>query len=177
MTAGRARTKMVFLALTATAAGALALGSLAQSAVADETEQTVAMEGGKITILTKTFKPPGKWTFKKFGKDSTPENKKPYNPGSYVDIIFDPEACVFSEIGVVEAEKVEALKDGDDAIQVKVTGLTLAQHAGQFPFYCEGNLKRPPSKGAYPPLKHWSVKVSRLKLYWETYDKRFPLTK
>jgi hypothetical protein len=123
-----------------------------EEAVAPEGVESLA--GGKIKITTKTFKPPTRWWFTKFGKDQTPVDRKAFNPGSYVDIEIDPE-CLPPK---VTAPTVTVPKDGSSEIRVILTELTFPPTAGNFPLKCEGNLQ-PPQGGAGSAKFHWAVAV------------------
>jgi len=115
---------------------------------------------GKVTITTKTFRPPkskkGKWTFAEFDDDGTPQHvrnrlKNDINPSYYVDLVLDPDWLIFAETTITVSP------DNEDAIKVEVAKLTMPDNAGSFPLQCEGNLKPPTGGEGYPP--HWSAKM------------------
>jgi len=122
-------------------------------------EQVLSVGEGKIKITTKTFKPPSGWKFKEFDADYTPVepyDRRPFNPGQYVDIEIDPE-CLPPK---VEAPTVTVPQDGVDAIKVEVTELTVPETAGAWPLKCEGNLQPPPGPGTQE--FHWSAKAYKI---------------
>jgi hypothetical protein len=135
-------------------------------------ESVDTLPGGKIKITTKTFKHPTGWKFKKFTSDSTPTapyDRRPFNPGQYVDIEIDPQ-CLPPN---VSAPTVTVPQDGVDAIKVVVTDLTVPPTAGNFPLKCEGNLEPPPSGGGgggggAKKEWHWSARISLIDLDTDT---------
>jgi len=127
------------------------------------------LAGGKIKITTKTFTPPtGGWKFKKFTRDLTPTepyDRRPFNPGEYVDIEIDPQCLP----PVVEAPTVQVkgpppARENPDEIKVVVTDLTVPTTVG-WPLKCEGNLNPPGGGGGGGKEEwHWSAKVRLLKV-------------
>jgi len=135
-------------------------------------ESVESRDEGKIKITTKTFKPPTGWTFTEFDADYTPTqpyDRRPFNPGSYVDIEIDPECLppkvdgpkVFTQT-TADPDSPPA-KEGPEAIKVVVTELTVPPTAGNFPLKCEGNLQPPPG-GQGTATFHWSAKMRRLEV-------------
>jgi hypothetical protein len=112
---------------------------------------------GKVTIVTKTFKPPQDWNFKAFDHDETPPEvrarlKSDINPGTYVDVVLDPDGLIYDETTVTVAP------DGEQAIKITVSKITVPETAAEFPLKCEGNL-RPPPGGSGDHAWHWSAKM------------------
>jgi len=130
-------------------------------------ESVESLDEGKIKITTKTFKPPSGWKFKEFTSDSTPTSpydRRPFNPGQYVDIEIDPECLPPKvEAPTVRVKGPPPAKEGPEAIKVVVTELTVPPTAGNFPLKCEGNLQPPPG-GQGSAEFHWSAKVSRIEV-------------
>ncbi|HUS45855.1 MAG TPA: hypothetical protein VM219_07480, partial [Phycisphaerae bacterium] len=58
-------------------------------------------------------------------------------------------------------------EEGPDAIQISAAEVE-ADTAGDWPLKGEGNLQPPP--GGQGPLPSWSAMISKVELYWETYD-------
>jgi len=130
-------------------------------------EPVSSVGGGKIKITTKTFKHPTGWKFKAFTSDLTPtepHDRRPFNPGQYVDIEIDP-ACLPPKVEKVDAPTVPKPTEDEDAIKVVVTELTVPPTAGNFPLKCEGNLIKLSSGGGGGGKTdktewHWSAKMS-----------------
>lgn len=129
-------------------------------------EVTVAQDG-KVTIVTKTFKPPEKkgdftWKFERMtGDDETPAEWKQHNlnPNWFVDVCIDPH-CLPPTPEVDWPEGVKTLPANVDSIKVTVTKLTAPQTAGEFPLKCEGNLKKTVTgKKGKEVIEHWSAKM------------------
>jgi len=110
--------------------------------------ESVTTVGDNITVVSKTLTPPGDMAFKEFPSP---------NPWIYVDIETDPEAPPGSA-------------DTDTANAIKIRVEDVPETAGAWPLKGEGNLKPPGGSGGGPKEWHWSAKIAKVKLYWETYD-------
>jgi len=119
--------------------------------------QSVTTVGTTITIISKTFRPPGpawppEWCFKEFGTRI---------PWKHVDIETEPSS-------------LPATANPDWPSQIKITLPNVPETAAMYPLKSEGNLmkiKVSPSGGEKEKEEwHWSAKIAKVKLYWETYD-------
>ncbi|HUX00189.1 MAG: hypothetical protein WBD63_07740 [Phycisphaerae bacterium] len=109
--------------------------------------ESVTTVGDNIKVVSKTFTPPGDMAFKEFPSP---------NPWQYVDIETDPDTLT-----------ADVEEEGPDAIQISAAEVE-ADTAGDWPLKGEGNLQPPP--GGEGPLPSWSAMISKVELYWETYD-------
>jgi len=103
-------------------------------------EETIRAEavtsfGGRISVLSKTFRPPNAMVFLLFPKSTT-----------HVDIANAPNAL-----------PPERLQDTDQRIKIREM-FTKPANAGMFRLRAEGNIS-PTGPGVTPPELHWSVKV------------------
>jgi len=102
--------------------------------------ESVTKVGETITIVSKTFTPPGTMTFKKFPGTAT-----------RVDIETDPDSLSPS-------------RDKDKLTEIKISVAQVPETAGSWPLKGEGNLQPPSGGEGYTP--HWSAKMARqIKMY------------
>ena len=124
-----------------------------QESVAPE---SVTKVGDTITIVSKTFKPPGpaappEWCFKKF---ATPI------PWKHVDIETDPAG-------------LPATVNPDETTEIKITVANVPETAAMYPLKSEGNLNRTggqsgrSGQSGFLPA-HWSVKMETVRVDLDT---------